>query len=913
MRNRLQSLYAAILSLRWGSTLSITRGLATATAITVTAAVLRVCLVPLTGSGAPFLLFFGAVLISSRMYGRSAGMLSAALGGALGTYLFSSRAGFTPTQLCFQWSLFFLEGCSIAWITHGFVTSRALAQHHLQALSTSDERYEMAGRATSDMIWDWDLVEGTCTFSDALQAIFRFPAGVNQFPDGWRMDRIHPADQAHVRASVERAFANQENHWEEEYRFAQHDGSYLHLLDRAYIVYNAAKKPKRMIGAMQNITQRREDQRILGEAEAKLRLVTDALPALVAYLDANGKHRFINAEYERWFQRSRKQMINCSFAELLLGESLSAQMQTSMNMALQGKHVRFEDTMLHPVRGLVPTLNTFVPDFDEKQQVRGFICLIHDISEQKSIERVLRESEEHYRVLAEVVPQIIWESRADGFFTYANSHWLRYSGMSQRELLGTGWLDAVHPSQRDQLLEKWQEAVRGGREYESEILLRRAQDGMYRWHIMRALALQDSRGGVRKWIGSLVDIHERKKSAQELQTLANFIPQLAWIANPRGDIYWLNQRWYDYTGSNYEQLRDHGWLDVIVEEHRQRVREDLKKARDDGTAFEGTFPILSADGNSRWFLTRAIPIFDEAGRISRWFGTSTDINDQLEVQSRLQDAQKELETAVRARDEFMSIASHELKTPLTSLQLLAQMAQRNLNRDPARACETHRVQKLVSQTGKSVERLTRLVDDMLDSSRIAMGKLSFKIEEFDIAELVQEVVERMVPQIRATGGHVSVVASKPARGHWDRFRLEQVVINLMTNAMRYGAGSPIEILVDRQGKNASLKIRDHGPGIAPDQQDRIFQQFERATPHSSISGLGLGLFICKEIVERHQGTIAVESTVGEGSTFVVNLPLSRPNQADKPATADSVEGVLASLGEAAGVRKDEVAVPGRLR
>ena len=847
-----------------------------ALAITALAALIRVLLLPWTGHGAPYLMFFGATLAVSYGYGPGPGILSSVIGAYLGPQYFGvHEAHLAPTGPPWaQMALFFLEGVSVSLITHGFGRSRETIRANAAELRRSEERYQMAALATLDCIWDWNQRTGRVSYSEPLHTVFLYPRSAAYSHYSWWLDKVHPDDVERVRKSLEHTFVSRRQKWSQEYRFANAEGRYLVVNDRGWVMYGNDGKPERMIGAMQNVTQEREGQKVISEASARLRLVTDALPALVSYVETDGRHRFVSAEYERWFGRPRGAILDRRLEEFWPAGASSDQLRRGFRRAVAGEPVRFEDTVPHPKRGQVHISSVFVPDFDDAGQVRGIVCLIHDVTEQKHIERVLRESEEHYRVLAEVVPQIIWESRSDGAFTYVNSQWLRYAGMPPKDTFGFGWLQAVHPSQREKVLQGWRRQESSPREWENEVLLRRHEDGAYRWHLLRALAPQDSDGkGVRKWIGSLIDIHERKQAAQELQTLANFLPQLAWVADHAGQVAWFNQRWYDYTGSQLSAMRGEGWLEMVHPEHREAVREGTQRAWRTGVSYEATFPMRGVDGGWQWFLTRAIPIHDGSGKVHRWFGTCTDINEQLEVQTRLERAQTALKTAVRARDQFLSIASHELKTPLTSLHLVAQMAERNLDRNTQRACEPVRVRKLVEQTGRSVARLTRLVDDMLDSSRIAMGKLSFKTEHFDLTGLIHEVVERTGPQLSASGSSITVNAPGPILGDWDRFRIEQVVINLLTNAMRYGEGSPITVDVAQANGIATVRVGDGGPGVAQGQQARIFEQFERATPHSSISGLGLGLFICKEIVERHGGSIGVESVPGVGATFVVHLPL----------------------------------------
>lgn len=244
----------------------------------------------------------------------------------------------------------------------------------------------------------------------------------------------------------------------------------------------------------------------------------------------------------------------------------------------------------------------------------------------------------------------------------------------------------------------------------------------------------------------------------------------------------------------------------------------------------------------------------------------------------LKKTQGELEQAVQIRDEFMSIASHELKTPLTSLSLQSQLRIRSLRKGDLTAFTAERLTKMFEADEKQIERITHLIDDMLDISRISTGKLSMDLERFDLCELVRDLVERSSEQFIAAGCPVKIEACESAVGSWDRFRIEQVVMNLLTNSMRYGAGKPILIQVTTANLGAQIVVRDQGRGIAEENFERIFERFERAILGNEISGLGLGLYIVKQILEAHHGSVRVESKLGQGSTFIVELPLLEQNE-----------------------------------
>ncbi|RMO16841.1 Sensor histidine kinase/response regulator [Pseudomonas cichorii] len=247
--------------------------------------------------------------------------------------------------------------------------------------------------------------------------------------------------------------------------------------------------------------------------------------------------------------------------------------------------------------------------------------------------------------------------------------------------------------------------------------------------------------------------------------------------------------------------------------------------------------------------------------------------EQEALLKRLQATQGELEHAIRMRDDFMSIVSHEVRTPLNGLILETQLRKLHLAKDNTSAFTLDKLRGMVERDERQIQSLIRLIEDMLDVSRIRTGKLSIRPNAFDLSELVGQLLENFAAQIAATESTVTLFADETVIGVWDEFRIEQVVANLLTNAMRYGARKPIEVRVYCADGEARVEVTDQGIGISEENQKRIFQQFERVTAKHAVAGLGLGLFISEQIVLAHGGRIVVESEEGKGSTFRVCLPL----------------------------------------
>jgi PAS domain S-box-containing protein len=237
---------------------------------------------------------------------------------------------------------------------------------------------------------------------------------------------------------------------------------------------------------------------------------------------------------------------------------------------------------------------------------------------------------------------------------------------------------------------------------------------------------------------------------------------------------------------------------------------------------------------------------------------------------------------VRERDEFLSIASHELRTPVTALQLQLQLLQRAAQRS------LEELPRLLEGKMEVLERQTRrialLVNELLDVSRMRLGKLELRYEDTDLADVARDVVTHLRGEIGRTGSRLRLDLA-PAPGRWDRLRVEQVITNLLVNAAKFGEGKPIGLAVESDATHARIRVSDRGIGIAADAQARVFERFERAVPSEHFGGLGIGLYIVRQVVEAHGGEVRVESTPGAGASFTVELPRVPPEPAAHGAAA----------------------------
>ncbi len=302
---------------------------------------------------------------------------------------------------------------------------------------------------------------------------------------------------------------------------------------------------------------------------------------------------------------------------------------------------------------------------------------------------------------------------------------------------------------------------------------------------------------------------------------------------------------------------------------------------------------IRKDGTKFWASVLITAIKDENNNLLGYSKVTRDITDrkrsedllkmaytnlEKRVEERTGELMKindQLQEAVRTRDEFLSIASHELRTPLTPLKLQVQSFISNIRKKTIKEMPDERLQRMGDTCDRALTRLITLIDNLLDVSRINSGKLNLSMEDVNLQEIAEEILERYKYDIQSSGSLVTIDIKQPIIGYFDRLRIEQVFTNLLTNALKYGNKKPVSIEISKERGFAKIIFRDAGMGISVTDFDRIFERFERLTDNTNVAGLGLGLFITKQIVEAHGGTIEVSSKESEGAVFTVLLPLEK--------------------------------------
>ena len=369
-----------------------------------------------------------------------------------------------------------------------------------------------------------------------------------------------------------------------------------------------------------------------------------------------------------------------------------------------------------------------------------------------------------------------------------------------------------------------------------------------------------------------------RESAEMFRSLADNIAQLAWMTDETGAIVWCNRRWYDYTGTTPEQMKGWGWQSVHHPEHVDRVMTKFRRHIITGEPWEDTFPMRGGEGQYRWFLSRAFPIRDHGGKVMSWFGTNTDITAQRQAEEALREAD-------RRKDEFIAVLAHELRNPLAPVRSAVEILKRIGPTEP-------HVARTRDVIARQVTHMARLIDDLLDVSRIGRGKLALQKERCDLAQIARDTAEDYRTSLESLGMRLAVhIAPDPLWVDGDPVRLAQMLGNLLTNAGRFNnPGGHIAVYAGAELKEgmAVLQVADSGIGIDKEMMARLFDPFEQAAQDLARSrgGLGLGLALTKGLTELHGGTVQAESEgLGRGARFYLRIPMVHP-AADAPPPQD---------------------------
>ncbi|BAY63853.1 multi-sensor hybrid histidine kinase [Calothrix brevissima NIES-22] len=768
-------------------------------------------------------------------------------------------------------------------------------------LQENEERLRLALEAAGMGTWDWNITTGEIQWSSNLEALFGLKPG--EFDGSYTMfvSRLHPDDRDRVEAAINAAIATGSD-YNLEFRIVYPNGNIRWALSQGKVFYDETGNPVRMAGIDLDITERKRSVAELQQTNTWLKLAQKATSSgLWDWNLTTGKIR-IGEEFCRLIAIDPATR-EISYEDWLLliqpEDRIKVNEYISRLIRDQQQDYDIEFRLLHHQgdRWIASRAKVF---YDETGKAVRMTGNVQDINDRKLAEESLRESERRYANLAQAVPVAIFRFDADHNCVYVNDRWSEITGRPKQAALKSGWIDTLHPEDRDRFVLAASQIIQPGECYQNEGKCLRP-DGTVTWFYSQVVAETDPNGNVIGKIGTLTDITELKRAEEELRQseacygyLAEAIPHLVWTCDARGECDYVNQRLCEYTGLKFESALGFGWLSAVHPDDIQRSQQLWLNAVETSSFYQHEYRFRRhADGSYRWHLILALPLKDEQGGMVKWFGTCTDIHDQKELEierDRIlqleQEARNQAEKANRMKDEFLAVLSHELRSPLNPILGWTKLLQTG-NLDQSKITEA------LATIERNAKLQTQLIDDLLNIARILRGKLSLNTKPVNLADIIEAAIETVKTAAIAKSIEIHPLLSDIGQVSGDAMRLQQIIWNLLSNAIKFTPnGGRVDICLERVGTQAQITVADTGKGMNPEFLPYIFESFrqEDVSITRKYGGLGLGLAIVRHLIEAHGGTVRADSPgAGQGARFTVTLPLLHvESESDRPAelTAD---------------------------
>ena len=520
------------------------------------------------------------------------------------------------------------------------------------ALQTSEERFRQMAENIEDVFWIVEMQDYKVLYvSPAYEKVWGRPcADLYANPYQW-METIHPDDRQHVQASFTEQVLT--GRCDIEFRVIRPDGSVRWIRDRGFPIPSSDGQIRRVAGIAEDITERKQAEAALKQREEQLRLITDAVPALIAYVDPDRRFRFVNRAYTDWFGYLPENIIGRHLAEFV-GEDVYQYMRPDVEAALAGEYVMAEVWMPFQEGGPRYVRRQYVPDIAPDGTAKGFYALITDITNLKQTEAALRQSEQRYRSLVSILSSMVWTVDPEGQFIHPQPAWKTYTGQSWSEHQNWGWLQAIHPEDRERVRSQWIRARDSKTFYQSEGRIWNAATESYRYFEARGIPLFNSEGSIREWVGTITDVDNRKRaevalrqSEERFRQMAENVEDVFWIRDIKDNqILYVSPAYERIWGKSCDSLcaNPYGWLETIHPEDQERVRTSfLEQKLEDQVSQE--YRIIRPDGSIRWIRDRCFPIQNEQGEVCRIAGIAEDITASQQVEAALRRSEQQFRAA----------------------------------------------------------------------------------------------------------------------------------------------------------------------------------------------------------------------------------------------------------------------------
>jgi PAS domain S-box-containing protein len=630
---------------------------------------------------------------------------------------------------------------------------------------------------------------------------------------------------------------------------------------------------------------RKEAEEKVGRAERQLKEAIDTIPTLITSWTPDGKRDFVNAAWERFTGVPRMEALGTEWSTIVHPDDIEIGESRWRNALTKGEPLQIEQRLRRTDGEYRWHFVERVPLRDDKGMVTKWYSSGSDIDDQKRAESALQLSraqlenaERELRLTLDTIPTLAWRTRADGFAEYLNKPWLDYTGLSLEQALGWEWQVAIHPDDQAHLLSEWQRILAAGKLDEVEARMRR-HDGAYRWFLFRPAPCYDESGRIVRWYGTNTDIEDRKRAEFALQRSEAYLAEAQKLSRTGSIGYNVTIDEFFWSEETYEILGFDRTVEPSMEAALSRVHPDdhafvlrqVERATHGESNFDYEHRLLMPDGQIKHVHVVAHLVKGASGS-EELLGALMDVTQAKKAQEDLNAAQAELAHASRVATlgEISASIAHEVNQPLAAIVANGQACLRFLNHESPDLNEVRGALEWVVKDGNRAAEVIQRVRTLVkktDTQKVAL----------DLNDAINDVVALLQRELAAhrVWLQLSLAADLP-KVFADRVQLQQVVMNLIMNgaeAMQCVADRPRMLTIRssvEDGRQVAVAVRDSGVGLTSDSQDRLFNAFFSTKP----GGLGIGLSICRSIIEVHGGRLWATANAGPGATFQFVLPFA---------------------------------------
>jgi len=652
-------------------------------------------------------------------------------------------------------------------------------------------------------------------------------------------------------------------------------------------VLGASGEILEFVGTVIDITEQREARAALERAfdeikgsEDRLRLIIDTIPTLAWSTRPDGMADFFNQRWLDYTGLSAEQALDSRWRVAIHPDDLKSLLGYWQGMISSGEPGETEARLRRSDGEYRWFLFRGCPLRDNSGKVVKWYGVNTDIEDRKRAEEPLRSREQQLRSMLDSIPGLVTTMTPAGDTETVNQQIVAYTGRTPQEL--KNWSEKIHPEDRASVADRWRRSLETGDPYEADERIRRS-DGLYRWFHTRGLPMRDADGRIVRWCLLLTDVEDRKRAEESLQErerdlsmIVETMPGLVWCATPNGELDYVNQRILDYIGTNLQSLAQAGWLNFLHPDDVQPTIKAWSQSVESGEPHDVQYRLRRFDGTYRWFHVLGQPAHDVDGRTTRWYGLLIDIDDRKNMEEALRNTQARLSRAAQTATvgELAASIAHEINQPLAAVVANGHACLRWLSAEPPNLAKAHEAAERIVRDGKDAGEVIRRI-------RALFKRAMLEKTDLDINEVITEVLRLTRSEVVRKGVAVETELKPDLPSvAGDRVQLQQLLFNLLVNAieaMDEVADRPKRLFIrskQQADEGILVEVRDCGPGLAA--AEKAFEAFYTTKEN----GLGMGLAICRSIVEAHRGRLWAESADGTGATFCFTLPAMRVPDCD---------------------------------